>query len=101
MHTSYTLFDLGVTVLCAASIANAAYVIEDTYDTTNFFSEFDFFADKDPTEGFVKYSSAETANISSLAGYASNAVCMYFPTPDSLLRSQGLGSEPRLGIDSL
>ena len=101
MHTSYALFDLGVTVLCAASIANAAYVIEDTYDTTSFFSEFDFFADKDPTGGFVKYSSAETANISSLAGYASNAVCMCFPTPNSLLKSQDIGSEPRLGIDSL
>ncbi|PVH88102.1 glycoside hydrolase family 16 protein [Cadophora sp. DSE1049] len=74
MRASYTLLRLGATVLCTASIANAAYVIEDTYDTTNFFSEFDFFAEQDPTEGFVKYSTATTANISSLAGYVSSSV---------------------------
>ncbi|KAK0113647.1 hypothetical protein ONS95_013893 [Cadophora gregata] len=74
MHAAKSLLCLGLTFLCAATIANAVYVIEDTYDTKNFFSEFDFFVDQDPTEGFVKYSSAETANTSSLAGYVNDAV---------------------------
>ncbi|KAG4431871.1 hypothetical protein IFR05_012648 [Cadophora sp. M221] len=74
MRTSLILFHSGVAFLCAAGIANASYIIEDTYDTENFFAEFDFFSDKDPTEGFVKYSTATAANISSLAGYVNNAV---------------------------
>ncbi|KAH7370519.1 concanavalin A-like lectin/glucanase domain-containing protein [Rhexocercosporidium sp. MPI-PUGE-AT-0058] len=74
MRTSLILLRSGVTLLCAAGIASAGYIIEDTYDSKNFFSEFDFFSDKDPTEGFVGYSTAATANISSLAGYVDNAV---------------------------
>lgn len=70
MHVSHLL----TLLLCAAGIANAAYIIEDTYNETNFFNAFDFFAEKDPTDGFVRFSSATTANMSALAGYADGAI---------------------------
>ncbi|CZT52968.1 related to mixed-linked glucanase precursor MLG1 [Rhynchosporium secalis] len=73
MRTSILLFRFGVTLLCAGT-ANAGYIIEDTFNTDNFFTEFDFFADKDPTEGFVKYLAPAAANISSLAGYVNDAI---------------------------
>ncbi|OTB06687.1 glycoside hydrolase family 16 protein, partial [Hypoxylon sp. CI-4A] len=54
--------------------AHATYTIQDTYDNTNFFDNFDFFTEPDPTNGFVKYVSATEANDQSLAGYANNGV---------------------------
>lgn len=65
---------LGASAICAAGIANAAYSVKDTFDSTNFFSEFNFFSGPDPTAGFVEYISAEAANSSGLAGYSNNAV---------------------------
>jgi hypothetical protein len=61
-------------VACLAGSASAAYTIEDVYDTNNFFTGFNFFSGPDPTHGFVDYADAPTANITSLAGYSSNAV---------------------------
>lgn len=43
------------------STAVNSYTLVDTYDHTNFFSEFDFFNGADPTEGFVDYVSKSTA----------------------------------------
>jgi hypothetical protein len=43
MHTSKFFLHLGATLSCAAGIANAAYTISDTYDSSNFFSDFTFF----------------------------------------------------------
>jgi hypothetical protein len=74
MHTSQILLRLGAPVVYAAGIVNATYSIGDTYNTSNFFSEFSFFTASDPTGGFVDYSSAVSANISSLAGYSNGAV---------------------------
>lgn len=65
MHSSQILLALA----CAAGTASAAYTLEDNYDHTNFFSEFDFFTATDPTEGFVQYVSASAANLSGIAGY--------------------------------
>lgn len=75
MRTSQILCRLGASLVSAAGIANAAaYAIEDTYSTANFFDEFSFFTGADPTDGFVTYTSAATANSSGLAGYASGGV---------------------------
>jgi hypothetical protein len=63
-----------ITLACAAGTASAAYTIQDTYDTSNFFSRFNFFSGSDPTHGFVAYADAGTANNTALAGYSSNAV---------------------------
>ena len=71
MHTSKLFLHLGATLSCAAGIANAAYTISDTYDSSNFFSDFTFFTQADPTSGFVEYVSAEQANETALAGYVS------------------------------
>lgn len=71
MRTSKILTHFGASILCAASLANAAaYTVEDNYNSTNFFSEFNFFSSSDPTHGFVSYSSAVAANVSGLAGYS-------------------------------
>jgi len=73
MYISQIISRLGASLVCAAGIANAAYAITDTYDYTNFFSEFSFFSGADPTSGFVAYSEGTAAN-ATLAGYSDNAV---------------------------
>ncbi|KAJ2972865.1 hypothetical protein NUW58_g9090 [Xylaria curta] len=50
------------------------YIIQDSYDASNFFDEFEFFNGPDPTAGFVQYVDAVTANSTGLAGYANNGV---------------------------
>jgi hypothetical protein len=74
MHGSQLLLRLGASMLCAAGIANANYALTDNFDHTNFFDEFSFFSGADPTNGFVKFSSASVANTSGLAGYSNGAV---------------------------
>ncbi|CZR53905.1 related to mixed-linked glucanase precursor MLG1 [Phialocephala subalpina] len=75
MRASKLLTRLGASIICAASLANAAsYTIVDTYDKSNFFTDFNFFSSTDPTHGFVTYSSAITANSSGLAGYVDGGV---------------------------
>jgi hypothetical protein len=73
---SSQLLQIGASVFCAAGLANAAYTLEDSYDTTNFFNEFSFFSAPDPTQGFVDYVAAAAANQSGLAGYSNNAIYM-------------------------
>ncbi|KAI8632307.1 glycoside hydrolase family 16 protein [Xylariaceae sp. FL1651] len=60
--------------LAAAAQARSAYAIQDSYDASNFFENFDFFSGPDPTSGFVQYVDATTANSTALAGYANNGV---------------------------
>ncbi|KAL3418636.1 putative endo-1,3(4)-beta-glucanase [Phlyctema vagabunda] len=62
---------LGLSLACAAGSASAAYTLQDNFDHTNFFSEFDFFTGPDPTDGFVNYVAADTANSTGIAGYLS------------------------------
>ncbi|KAI1208094.1 glycoside hydrolase family 16 protein [Annulohypoxylon truncatum] len=69
---SFTKIIGGALALGAA--AQAAYTIQDSYDTTNFFDGFDFFNEPDPTNGFVNYVSASEANALSLAGYANGGI---------------------------
>jgi hypothetical protein len=59
---------------CVAGIASAQYTIQDTFDASNFFDYFTFFSGSDPTHGFVDYVNTQTANETSLAGYANNAI---------------------------
>lgn len=74
MQLSLTPIRLGVSLYVAIGIAQAEYLVKDIYNATNFFKEFNFFAEQDPTNGFVKYSTSVTANMSRLAGYAGNGV---------------------------
>ncbi|KAH8820411.1 concanavalin A-like lectin/glucanase domain-containing protein [Xylogone sp. PMI_703] len=71
---SSSLLHIGTALMAGIGITDAAYTIQDTFDNSNFFSEFTFFADADPTAGFVKYATASAANLSSLAGYTGSAV---------------------------
>ncbi|KAI0176178.1 glycoside hydrolase family 16 protein [Hypoxylon sp. FL1284] len=74
MYTNGLSFLGGLVAFGAA--AQAAYTIQDSYDETNFFEGFEFFDYPDPTNGFVKYLSADEANDQSLAGYANGGVYM-------------------------
>ncbi|KAF2758285.1 hypothetical protein EJ05DRAFT_439142 [Pseudovirgaria hyperparasitica] len=47
----------------------AIYTLVDDYAGTNFFSGFDFFSDKDPTDGFVQYQPEPDAISKGLVGY--------------------------------
>ncbi|KAH6845225.1 concanavalin A-like lectin/glucanase domain-containing protein, partial [Chaetomium sp. MPI-CAGE-AT-0009] len=60
--------------LTASSVRAASYNIVDTFDASNFFTEFDFFTEPDPTHGFVKYVDSATASRDGLAGYADGGV---------------------------
>ena len=78
-HTNIMMFSkatLGsfAALTCVAGIASAQYTLQDTFDTSNFFDSFSFFTGSDPTNGFVDYVGTQTANETSLAGYANNAV---------------------------
>lgn len=75
MRTSQILTHFGASFLCAASLVHAAaYTVKDNYNSTNFFTEFNFFSSSDPTHGFVAYSAANTANKSGLAGFVDGSV---------------------------
>lgn len=45
----------GMTAATYSIHASAAYRLIDTYDSSNFFSQFGFFSGPDPTQGFVNY----------------------------------------------
>lgn len=62
-------------LLAAGRLAAAStYTLEDSYTTSNFFDEFDFYTGADPTSGFVDYQSDSAASSSGLAGYSNGAV---------------------------
>jgi hypothetical protein len=54
--------------------AASGYSIVDTFDASNFFNEFDFFTQSDPTNGFVQYVDAATADRDGLAGFSQGGV---------------------------
>jgi hypothetical protein len=74
MRSSHLFTNLAASLVCAAGIANAAYAVEDTYNSSNFFNEFSFFDNPDPTEGFVSYANATLANDAGFAGYSDGGV---------------------------
>jgi hypothetical protein len=74
MRLSHLLLPLGASAVSAASAAGKSYSLVDSYDATNFFSEFSFFTGGDPTNGFVHFQSGAAANQSGLAGYVNGAV---------------------------
>ncbi|KAL2020879.1 hypothetical protein VTK56DRAFT_7870 [Thermocarpiscus australiensis] len=63
---------LALTVSFARAASN--YSIVDVFDSNNFFDEFEFFSQPDPTHGFVKYVDAATANRDGLAGFADGGI---------------------------
>ncbi|KAK1776189.1 hypothetical protein QBC45DRAFT_226518 [Copromyces sp. CBS 386.78] len=52
------------------------YTLVDLFNAQNFFSEFAFFNDSDPTHGFVQYVDYQTANKTGLVGYAPDGVML-------------------------
>ncbi|KKA27451.1 hypothetical protein TD95_005409 [Thielaviopsis punctulata] len=76
MHsfTKTAVATLAAAALAPAAMAASAYSLTQTYNQTNFFDNFEFFNEPDPTEGFVQYVAAAEANAKSLAGYSEDAV---------------------------
>lgn len=72
MHSSHSLLTSAV-VLSVLSSASA-YSLVNTFDSTNFFTEFDFFTAGDPTLGFVQYVSQDVAENEDLVKYENNQV---------------------------
>lgn len=59
-----------------ASCAAQNYTLDTVYDATNFFTEFNFFTEPDPTLGFVQYVDGQTAMGEGLAGIKDGAIHM-------------------------
>ncbi|KAL1843027.1 hypothetical protein VTJ49DRAFT_3341 [Mycothermus thermophilus] len=57
-----------------AAVAAPTYQLVDNYDASNFFSSFDFFTARDPTNGFVQYIDQKTATARGLASRPHGAV---------------------------
>ncbi|KAL1891856.1 hypothetical protein Sste5346_007400 [Sporothrix stenoceras] len=60
--------------LLAATAQATSYSLVDNYNSSNFFTGFEFFDAADPTNGFVDYVDAQTASQSGLAGYVNGMV---------------------------
>ncbi|KAK4190535.1 glycoside hydrolase [Podospora australis] len=71
-----TTLALGAAAAFTINLAQATsdYRIVEVYNSSNFFQEFDFFDQPDPTNGFVEYVNATTANVEGLAGFTEGGV---------------------------
>lgn len=68
LYSSFT-FSLLASTSILLGTAQSAYVLADDYSGEAFFQSFEFFTDKDPTNGHVIYETLEKANTTSLAGF--------------------------------
>jgi hypothetical protein len=57
-----------------AGAAKAQYVLDSFYDANNFFNEFSFFTEEDPTHGYVNYVDGDTAFGMNLASADDNII---------------------------
>ncbi|KAI5465852.1 glycoside hydrolase family 16 protein [Mariannaea sp. PMI_226] len=73
MHSSSVL---ALALSAVGVAAQGGYQLETVFDASNFFSEFKFFDQHDPTNGFVDYVDIHTASDNSLAGYQNGSVYM-------------------------
>lgn len=71
---------LGALALAATGASAAQWQLAETYDTTNFFSKFNFFSDADPTFGHVNYRTFDDATALGLIGVEGDDV---FIRPDT------------------
>ncbi|KAJ9634856.1 uncharacterized protein PV06_05774 [Exophiala oligosperma] len=58
------------------SLSTAGYVLEDDYSGDQFFSMFDFFTDRDPTNGYVTYVDQTTAQSNNLISTTNGSIYM-------------------------
>ncbi|CAN8099730.1 unnamed protein product [Discula destructiva] len=80
-------------------IASAtSYTLSKTYDSTNFFTDFDFFADADPTHGSVSYQSEASANSLGLTKTVNAGA--YIGVSNSTDGTSGDGSIPSVRLQS-
>ncbi|TEA16473.1 Endo-1,3(4)-beta-glucanase [Colletotrichum sidae] len=75
MPSTKTVLGATALLLCSGlARAQSRYVLHDNFDQSNFFQEFSFFNEADPTRGSQTYTSAQTANDNGLAGYARDGI---------------------------
>ena len=76
-------------------------ILQHNYNASNFFDEFSFFSDPDPTQGFVEYQTLEAANSSGIAGIKDGAVYLgsdATTNPPRSTRVQSIYNKYNLGL---
>lgn len=76
-----------------------SYTISDTYDSTNFFTNFDFFSDKDPTHGWVTYQTQTAAESLGLTKIV-NGTQVYIGVDNSTTQWQNASGIPSVRLQS-
>jgi len=94
MHYSMVISSLLAGTSLLLQTAQSAYTLADDYSGEAFFQSFEFFTDKDPTNGLVKYQTLDNANATGLAGFmdggnATNAVYMGVDTTSEAPEGRG------------
>lgn len=83
-----------------ATFANAvSYTISETYDSTNFFTNFDFFTAADPTHGFVMYQTQSAAESLGLTKVI-NGNQVYIGVDNSTTLGEGSTGMPSVRLQS-
>lgn len=91
---SFGLFALFLTLTSATT-----YTISETYDSSNFFTNFDFFSEKDPTNGWVTYQTQSTAESLGLTKIV-NGNQVYIGVDNSTSQGQNSSGIPSVRLQS-
>lgn len=100
MMVSKAVLALVATYSLASS--TTAYTLTDNMAPNNFFPFFDFFTDKDPTNGYVKFQSGEAAATSKLAMMAtsSNSTSVFLGVDQTNIINDAESGRPALRLQS-
>lgn len=76
MYLQTSLLPLLPILLSLTNPSHSAYTLEDDYSPSTFFSQFTFFTDNDPTNGYVDYISQSSAQFAGLINTNNNQIYM-------------------------
>ncbi|KAJ4415390.1 hypothetical protein N0V82_007385 [Gnomoniopsis sp. IMI 355080] len=96
MASLSTLLPLALLTTLASA---TSYTISKTYDSTNFFTDFDFFSTADPTHGFVTYQTQSAAESLGLAKVV-NGNQVYIGVDNSTTLGQNSTGMPSVRLQS-
>lgn len=93
------IFSFGLLALFLTLTSATSYTIADTYDSTNFFTNFDFFSDKDPTHGWVTYQTQSAAESLGLTRIV-NGNQVYIGVDNATTQGQNSSGIPSVRLQS-
>lgn len=93
------LCSFGLLALFLTLTSATSYTISETYDSTNFFTNFDFFSDKDPTNGLVTYQTQAAAESLGLTKIV-NGNQVYIGVDNSTTQGQNSSGIPSVRLQS-